>query len=324
MCLVSYPSRNLSTDSFRDPLFFVARQIQLSNAGTIDLLLITDEGLPVVVEVKLRRNAGTRREIIAQIFDYVSDLTLMDFLQLDTLVDGALEEVIEDLSTESESKDLRKEFANHLRSGETRFILAVDEAPEDLLRILEFLCRHTNLDVRLVEVRKFEEAAGHVIHVPSIKVERHTDEIRSSVRQFPPAAVNREFEDFFEAMRKGFPELKPRWEDFRYATLTLGKGCQIRYDIPAKPQSLRVSFKSWRQPVDRVLAAVNKVFPDWNQPILGKYSLEIIRGKGDIISYATQILLAPEGAINAETVREEAARLFGFLVEKFSDVVKEL
>ena len=48
---------------------FVDRQVDLREAGTLDLLFVNGEGLPIAVEVKLARNAQARREVVAQAID---------------------------------------------------------------------------------------------------------------------------------------------------------------------------------------------------------------------------------------------------------------
>ncbi len=74
----------------------VARRVTLPDAGIIDVLQTDEEGLPIVVEVKLARNGESRREIVAQIFDYVSDLSLMNVDEVDDLVDSKLGNALED------------------------------------------------------------------------------------------------------------------------------------------------------------------------------------------------------------------------------------
>jgi len=67
----------------------VQREVGLPAAGSLDLLLVDAEGVPVAVEVKLARNSQSRREATAQAFDYVSDLTQLTVDELDDVVDGA-------------------------------------------------------------------------------------------------------------------------------------------------------------------------------------------------------------------------------------------
>ena len=53
----------------------VQTEVGLPAAGSLDLLAVDKEGVPVAVEVKLLRNAQSRREVVAQAFDYVADLS---------------------------------------------------------------------------------------------------------------------------------------------------------------------------------------------------------------------------------------------------------
>jgi RecB family endonuclease NucS len=77
--------------SDREPqVVTVQREVSLPAAGSLDLLLVDKEGVPIAVEVKLSRNSQSRREVVAQAFDYVSDLTQLTVGELDDLVEGAL------------------------------------------------------------------------------------------------------------------------------------------------------------------------------------------------------------------------------------------
>jgi hypothetical protein len=43
-------------------------------AGPVDVLLITEHGVPVLVECKLSSNAESRREVVGQVLDYAKEL----------------------------------------------------------------------------------------------------------------------------------------------------------------------------------------------------------------------------------------------------------
>jgi hypothetical protein len=61
-----------------DPMFVGAVPIctELSTpAGSIDNLMVTPSGLPVIVECKLWRNPEGRREVVGQILDYAKELS---------------------------------------------------------------------------------------------------------------------------------------------------------------------------------------------------------------------------------------------------------
>ena len=58
-----------------EELIFLKREVHLKATGKIDVLMMSPAGIITVVEVKLAKNAESRREVLAQIFDYVSTLS---------------------------------------------------------------------------------------------------------------------------------------------------------------------------------------------------------------------------------------------------------
>src|ERR1044072_407032 len=141
------------------PLAFVAQQVTLPEAGNLDLLFVSETGLPVAVEVKLARNAESRREIVAQIIDYVSDLTSLTNDELDRRVGGALESALRSFDAASEADEFERRWQEvevNLRAESARVILVLDSARPDLERIVRFLSDRSNLDVRLVTISKYE------------------------------------------------------------------------------------------------------------------------------------------------------------------------
>jgi len=263
---------------------------------------------------------------VAQAFDYVSALTLLDLLRLDKLVDNKLQEILEQQSLSSQSEDLWMEFNENLKSAKTRFILAVDEAPEGLLRIMEFLTNHTNLDVRLIEIQKFKEADGSCTFVPTVKVER-TETKRRAFAGSSSMVINPEYIAFYNSMQDSMQNvissrLTPRNDDYRYAYVRLKKGCLVRYDIPAAQDSLKISFKSCTRSADTVREKVEQQYPNWKDIITG-HQLTFVQLKGDIIAYVINIEI-PTSGLNSESFVKEASTVFKLLVDKFSPVADEL
>ena len=143
-----------------------------SGAGRLDLLLVDAAGCPTAVEVKLRRNGESRREVIAQVFDYVSALAELRVTELDQStghgVDGGLRRLLTDDNEDAyETAWLACDAS--LRAGTPRVVVAVDSAPDDLTRIVRFMNEHSDLDVRLVQIQKFA-AADETIFVPTFVV----------------------------------------------------------------------------------------------------------------------------------------------------------
>ena len=162
---------------------FVARQVRLPEAGILDLLFVTADGLPVAVEVKLGRNAESRRQVIAQVMDYASDLTGLTVDELDILVAGRLEQALYALTVDGDTSFdvLWGNVGANLRAGKAKLIVAVDESTPSLERIFHFLTRASNLDVDLIAVQSYDSQVGRIV-VPRRRVS-------SRIEQNPPSAV---------------------------------------------------------------------------------------------------------------------------------------
>ena len=149
----------------RRKIAFVDKQVQLPNAGRLDVLFITDDGVPIAVEVKLEKNAQSRREVVAQAIDYASDLTSMTVDEVDDLVEGRLEaavyQVIE--GTNLPFDDIWKRVGTNLRAGRARIMVVLDEVSPGLERIFHFLTRSSTLDVYLITVKSYSSQAGKIV-----------------------------------------------------------------------------------------------------------------------------------------------------------------
>lgn len=162
------------------------REVYLKNAGKLDILLIDDNGCPVAVEVKLQRNSQARREVVAQIFDYISDISELDYHELDDMIGGKLNELAEKMGNQI---GLPKIVNSFLKSGMTKVIIAIDEVNDDLIRIMEFINNRTNLDVRLISITKYDQ--GNTL-IPQLVVNGKDEEDDSNYKRF----VNPRFEEF--------------------------------------------------------------------------------------------------------------------------------
>lgn len=140
----------------------IGSEISLGEAGKTDALLITEDGLPVIMEVKLGKNRESRREVVAQAIDYLSALTEFQFDELDERVGGKL---IGALQTFAEGDDARLEglqdtVRKNLRDGVARIIVVVDQASPGLERIFRYLARNSELDVQLISIERYASKEG--------------------------------------------------------------------------------------------------------------------------------------------------------------------
>ena len=132
-------------------LVSIAREVNTS-AGRIDVLAMTTNGTITLVEVKLGRNGQSRREVLAQILDYISELTDYSYFKLNAATNDELGRVVDGFENNAE---LPRIIEDNLRNGLVRLVIAVDESNDDLRRLVEFVARHTDLRVDLVEIKKY-------------------------------------------------------------------------------------------------------------------------------------------------------------------------
>ena len=174
------------------PLALVQTEVNLPNTGKADILFVDSSGLPIVVEVKLAKNAESRREIVAQIFDYISSITQFTVDELDDLTGSQLVTAINSFSNKNNSTEqIWKMCSKNLRAGDVRVVLAIDKAPDELVRIVRFVNEKSVLDVRLVELQKFSNEKNKAIIVPKFIVigEETKTVVREKRPKRPPEPV---------------------------------------------------------------------------------------------------------------------------------------
>ena len=144
-------------------LYCLGEEIALGDAGTADLLFLDSDGKLSVVEVKLARNEESRRDVLAQAFDYTSALADYTMDELDSQLKGVLDSQLQTLA--GDGPDSRPRYnklwescANAMKAGSVRLVVAMDEEREDLARIVRYVDEHSDLDLRLLVVRKYGSA----------------------------------------------------------------------------------------------------------------------------------------------------------------------
>jgi hypothetical protein len=140
------------------PIAYIASEVNLSDAGSLDLLMVNRDGLPIAVEVKLQRNGESRREVVAQAVDYISALSTRTVDELDETLGGSVESSLRNFDTDADDESLDRRWralGANLRAGLVRLIVAVDGSNPGLERILRFLAENSELDVQLVVIERF-------------------------------------------------------------------------------------------------------------------------------------------------------------------------
>lgn len=186
---------NLSS-IFNSPIMIIGRE----NAH-IDVLAITAEAVPVIIECKRKENPDMRY-LIAQIIEYASKLEQMSYAEFDAMVSKyfnsercnessykglELKEAFRKFTKQFENIDYKisgNEFvntvSNNLRDGEFYLVMVVDVLSETTLRTVNYLNKKfEKLRIEVIEISKFKKA-GYDLFVP-----KHINNDRDKVKPQP-------------------------------------------------------------------------------------------------------------------------------------------
>ena len=235
------------------PLALVTREFSLPEAGSLDILMVSADGLPVTIECKLARNAQARREVVGQIVDYVSILTSMTVDELDNAVEGKLEEALRSFdSANADPKDFDRRWqqvGTRLRAGEARYVIVVDEVPPELERIIRFLIQRSELDIRLVQISRYPDTDGHDLYVPSNIVDMPLAERpRTGGRvSTPPVPEFQAVLDAYSAIASSELQLRGRAAEYRLICL-VGWPRSLHYEFAHYDTQFGVEFHIESEP----------------------------------------------------------------------------
>ena len=183
------------------------------NRWALDHLLIDQDAVPTLVEVKRSANSQIRREIVGQMMDYAAHATQTwngsDIRRkFEERVEAAGQDpgtVLAQLLQSEEEPDAdafwQKVEAN-LRSARLCLLFVADGIPDELTRVVEFLNeKMPSIDVLAVEIKQFQGATGGTL-VPRV-IGRTAEAVAASVRRSGSGPTFRHTE---QSLIQSFPD----------------------------------------------------------------------------------------------------------------------
>ncbi len=164
-------------------LVILGREVQLGS-GKADLVAVEPTGRPTIIEVKLARNAESRRAIVAQVLSYAAFLHGMDVEGFeggllsghlrargyDSLVDAVRQN---DQAGSLDETAFLQELTTSLAEGRFRLVLVLDDAPADLVRLVGYLgAVAEKLLIDLVVVSSFDIGGSQALLPQRVDAER--------------------------------------------------------------------------------------------------------------------------------------------------------
>ncbi len=147
-------------------LTVLGREVRLGT-GSADLLAVESTGRLVIIEVKLARNAESRRAVVAQVLSYAGYLQGLDPDQLESQilgrsVLGAVQAA--DQQHVVDAEDFRDGLARSLAEGRFRLVIVLDSAPDELVQVVGYLQSVTDkVNIDLVTVSAYDVAGSQVL-----------------------------------------------------------------------------------------------------------------------------------------------------------------
>lgn len=156
----------------------IAERSQESPRWSLDHLLVDQDAVPTLVEVKRSSNTEIRRTIVGQLLEYAAHAA--DTWTVDTMREryvASCEELGNDpaarlarlLDTEDVDVDVFfNDVATNLAARRMRLLFVADEIPDPLLRVVEFLNQQMpTVEVLAVEIKQYKGTARRTL-VPRV------------------------------------------------------------------------------------------------------------------------------------------------------------
>lgn len=194
----------------------VGREVSVPDADadrwSLDHLLLDQDAVHTLVEVKRKSDTRLRREVVAQMLDYAANGAawwsggwMRDQLAIRCSGEGLDpdEEVVRLLANSLGVEDFWQRAESNLRAGRLRLVFVADTIPKELLTIVEFLnSQFSQAEVFAVELRYFE-GGEYSTHIPRVVGRTATAEAVKQSTGRRRTWTRSEFVD--DALRRGPP-----------------------------------------------------------------------------------------------------------------------
>lgn len=239
--------------SFKGPIA-ICREL-MTPAGSVDNLLVTPSGLPVLVECKLWRNPEGRREVVGQIIDYAKELSRWTSSDLQREVSrrlgrpgNAMLDLVRAADLSVDEVAFNDALSLNLRRGRFLLLIVGDGIREGVEAIAEYLQRHAGLhfSMGLVEMPIFSLPDGGLLVTPRVlartaSIERTVIAVPDGHRVVDSPAASENGDDIDPDREAMGSERLQFWSEFLQ---------HLRIDDPeqAMPKASRMGYVSVMMP----------------------------------------------------------------------------
>ncbi|MEX2120647.1 MAG: hypothetical protein WD847_13725 [Pirellulales bacterium] len=207
--------------SGRPDLIIVGQEVQLGS-GWADLIAVEPTGRLAVIEIKLARNAEARRAVVAQVLAYAAYLFQIDPHALEQEVLGkhlrqrGFDSLASCVSAANQTGSFDPEnfataLSENLAEGRFRLVFVLDEAPDELVRLVGYLESVTDtLVIDLVTIASYQIGSSTVLVPQRVEPERRPVEQPRPSPERAAGQLSVGVEEFVEAIEKANEEDRPK------------------------------------------------------------------------------------------------------------------
>jgi hypothetical protein len=225
---------------------------ETSDAGerwSLDHLLIDQDAVPTLVEVKRGSNSEIRRTVVGQLLEYAAHAARTwpadDLRRIfeETVAEEGRDpsEVLGELlqsGGEPDADGFWRDVATNLAAKQLRLLFVADDIPDPLARVVEFLnSTMPDVEVLAVEIKQFRGKRGQTL------VPRVIGRIAASPRRGSPARPNTNRTVWEEQ----FPTAEARQAGITLLDAALASGAVLEWG--SHGVSVRARCSMWSQPV---------------------------------------------------------------------------
>ena len=215
----------------------------------VDHLIVDQDAVPTLVEVKRGSNSEVRRTIVGQLLEYAAHASetwsaeeLRDAFEAGAAARGLepRDEIAALLGSdeESEADEFWDDVSTNLAAKRLRLLFVADSIPDPLARVAAFLnAEMAHIEVMAVEIKRFHGKSAQTL-VPRVIGRTSGSPARSRSR---PRLTRESFLD-------GFPDEEIKGVGARLLQATEESGGEVSYQSTFGV-SLRVKCSLWQQPV---------------------------------------------------------------------------
>lgn len=255
----------------------IAESSESGARWSVDHLIVDQDAVPTLVEVKRRSNSENRRTVVGQMLDYAANASqtwtadelrqTFEKTASDNRIDPS-ERLRELIQTEDDTDADRfwEDVSTNLTATRMRLLFVADEIPDELERIVMFLnAQMPNVEVLAVEIKQFKGNATQTL-VPRV-IGRIADSGRSSSSR-PRSRLSR------GSFLTDFTDTSTRNTAERLLDTTKDSGAVFEWGTSSV--SIRVRCALWRQPITIAWLYPPSTTGGWFKPRLFHFGAAIL------------------------------------------------